>query len=101
MLITCRVSTFPFSSHQQTHTFILSPIFQLPNMKIAVPVVQNLVARHDLSGRVRQLQTHRNALDSALLRLPNEILLSSVDLLVSDSLIGRGETTGWLAFMST
>jgi hypothetical protein len=70
-------------------------------MEIAVPVVQGLLDRHDLSGRVRQLQTHRNALDSALLRLPNEILLSIVDLLVSDSFIGRGETTGWLAFMNT
>jgi hypothetical protein len=70
-------------------------------MKIAIPVVQDLVARHDLSGRVRQLQTHHNALDSALLRLPNEALLSIVDLLLSDSVDGRGGTTGWLAFMST
>jgi hypothetical protein len=70
-------------------------------MEIAIPVVQDFIDCHNPSGRVRQLQTHRNTLDSALLRLPNEILLSIVDLLVSDSVIDRGETTGWLAFMST
>jgi hypothetical protein len=70
-------------------------------MEIAVPVAQDIVARHDLSGRARQLQTHRNALNSALLRLPNEILLWIVDLLVPDNVDGRFETKEWRAVMST